>query len=95
MRPIVDRMRDGEALIAAIRWHCLRLDWVPETRIHADHITEASALPSTLGGRHAIGAGARPALGVQAGGFVAVRTGRDRSLSPPPVRANLCAGWVP
>lgn len=66
----IDPVKDGEApLVEAVRRQDLRLAWILETHIHADHITGAPALKAALGGRHAIGAGARPAFGIQPCGW--------------------------
>jgi glyoxylase-like metal-dependent hydrolase (beta-lactamase superfamily II) len=47
----------ADALIAHMRAHDLKLDWILETHIHADHLSAAPHLKAALGGR--IGVGAR------------------------------------
>jgi glyoxylase-like metal-dependent hydrolase (beta-lactamase superfamily II) len=42
-----------------IRQRRLRLDWILETHVHADHLSAAPELKRRLGGRIAIGAGVR------------------------------------
>jgi glyoxylase-like metal-dependent hydrolase (beta-lactamase superfamily II) len=42
---------------ARIKEEDLRLDWILETHVHADHLSGAAALKERLGGRIAIGAG--------------------------------------
>jgi len=48
---------DGaDAVIAHIRAHDLRLDWIIETHVHADHLSGAPYIQQALGGRIGIGA---------------------------------------
>ncbi len=44
-------------VIAFVERHCLRLDWILETHLHADHLSGASELKEALGGAIGIGAG--------------------------------------
>ena len=46
----------ADRIVAHIRAHGLRLDWILETHVHADHLSAAPYLRDTLGGRIAIGA---------------------------------------
>jgi glyoxylase-like metal-dependent hydrolase (beta-lactamase superfamily II) len=46
----------ADAIVAAIRGAGLRLDWILETHVHADHLSAAPYLRDTLGGRIGIGA---------------------------------------
>ena len=48
--------RHADAMIAHIRAQGLRLDWILETHVHADHLSAAPYLRDTLGGRIGIGA---------------------------------------
>ena len=45
----------ADGLIAFVREHDLRLDWILETHVHADHLTAAPYLREQLGGQIAIG----------------------------------------
>jgi glyoxylase-like metal-dependent hydrolase (beta-lactamase superfamily II) len=45
----------AEGIVAHIRAHGLRLEWILETHVHADHLSAAPYLRDTLGGRIAIG----------------------------------------
>jgi glyoxylase-like metal-dependent hydrolase (beta-lactamase superfamily II) len=47
--------RSADRIIAFVREHQLRLEWILETHAHADHLTAASYLREQLGGRIAIG----------------------------------------
>ena len=47
----------AEAVIAHIQANALRLDWLIETHVHADHLSAAPYIPAKLGGRIGIGAG--------------------------------------
>lgn len=47
--------RSADAVIAFIREAGLRLDWVLETHVHADHLSAAPYLQERLGGRIGIG----------------------------------------
>jgi len=47
--------RSADAVIAHIRAHELRLEWVLETHVHADHLSAAPYLQEALGGRIGIG----------------------------------------
>ncbi|AUH64857.1 MBL fold metallo-hydrolase [Paracoccus zhejiangensis] len=46
----------ADAIIAFIRDHGLRLDWIIETHVHADHLSAAPYIQTHLGGKIAIGA---------------------------------------
>lgn len=47
---------DGaDAMIAHIRAHGLRLDWIIETHVHADHLSGAPYIQQALGGKIGIG----------------------------------------
>ena len=46
----------ADRIVAHIRAHGLRLDWILETHVHADHLSAAPYLRDTLGGRIGIGA---------------------------------------
>jgi glyoxylase-like metal-dependent hydrolase (beta-lactamase superfamily II) len=48
--------RAADAVIAHIQARGLRLDWVLETHVHADHLSAAPYLQERLGGQLAIGA---------------------------------------
>lgn len=45
----------ADALIAFVRERGLRVEWILETHVHADHLTAAPYLKDALGGRTAIG----------------------------------------
>jgi glyoxylase-like metal-dependent hydrolase (beta-lactamase superfamily II) len=45
----------ADGMIGHIRGHGLRLDWILETHVHADHLSAAPYLRDTLGGRVGIG----------------------------------------
>lgn len=45
----------ADAIIAFIRENDLRLDWIIETHVHADHLSAAPYIQRALGGRIAIG----------------------------------------
>jgi glyoxylase-like metal-dependent hydrolase (beta-lactamase superfamily II) len=47
----------ADRLLAYLRANGLRLEWILETHVHADHVTAAPALQRAAGGRIAIGAG--------------------------------------
>ena len=47
--------RSADAVIAFIRDHDLRLDWVLETHVHADHLSAAPYIQERLGGQIGIG----------------------------------------
>lgn len=47
--------RSADAVIAFIRAHDLRLEWVLETHVHADHLSAAPYLQEALGGKIGIG----------------------------------------
>ena len=48
---------DGaDKMIAHIRQHDLRLDWIIETHVHADHLSGAPYIQEALGGKIGIGA---------------------------------------
>lgn len=46
----------ADKVIAAVRDRKLRLDWILETHVHADHLSAAPHLKQQLGGRTGIGA---------------------------------------
>ena len=46
----------ADGLIAFVRDHDLKVSWVLETHVHADHLTAAPYVQKTLGGRLGIGA---------------------------------------
>ena len=46
----------ADGIVSFVRDHGLRLEWVLETHVHADHLSAASYLRSVLGGKLAIGA---------------------------------------
>lgn len=46
----------ADGLIAYVREHDLKVDWLLETHVHADHLSAAPYLKEKLGGRIAIGA---------------------------------------
>jgi glyoxylase-like metal-dependent hydrolase (beta-lactamase superfamily II) len=48
--------RSADAVIARIRTRGLRLEWVLETHVHADHLSAAPYIQEALGGRIGIGA---------------------------------------
>ena len=45
----------ADRIVGHIRAHGLRLEWILETHVHADHLSAAPYLRDTLGGRIAIG----------------------------------------
>jgi len=45
----------ADAIIDYIRKHDLRLEWIIETHVHADHLSAAPYIQSALGGKIAIG----------------------------------------
>jgi glyoxylase-like metal-dependent hydrolase (beta-lactamase superfamily II) len=47
--------RAADAVIAHVRAQGLRLDWVLETHVHADHLSAAPYLQEALGGQLGIG----------------------------------------
>ena len=47
--------RSADAVIAAIRAQGLRLEWVLETHVHADHLSAAPYIQERLGGKIGIG----------------------------------------
>jgi glyoxylase-like metal-dependent hydrolase (beta-lactamase superfamily II) len=49
------RTTSADQLIAFVRQHALRLEWILETHAHADHLSAAHHLRQQLGGRIAIG----------------------------------------
>ena len=51
--------RSAGELVAFLRGHELKLEWILETHAHADHLSAAPWLQQQLGGRIAIGAGIR------------------------------------
>lgn len=46
----------ADATIAYIRAHDLHLEWIIETHVHADHLSEAPYIQQALGGKIGIGA---------------------------------------
>lgn len=49
----------ADAIVGYVRERRLAVEWILETHAHADHLSAAPYLKSTLGGRIAIGAGIR------------------------------------
>ena len=49
----------ADEIIRYVQDHSLSIEWILETHAHADHLTSAPYLQSTLGGRIAIGEGIR------------------------------------
>jgi glyoxylase-like metal-dependent hydrolase (beta-lactamase superfamily II) len=47
----------ADRIVAFVRERGLGVDWILETHVHADHLTAASFLKATLGGRTGIGSG--------------------------------------
>ena len=47
---------NADQIIAHIRQHDLTLEWIIETHVHADHLSAASYIQDTLGGKIGIGA---------------------------------------
>ncbi|MEL6680788.1 MAG: MBL fold metallo-hydrolase, partial [Pseudomonadota bacterium] len=47
--------RSADEIIAFIRANDLKLDWIIETHVHADHLSGAPYIQETLGGRIGIG----------------------------------------
>jgi glyoxylase-like metal-dependent hydrolase (beta-lactamase superfamily II) len=47
--------RNADAIIAFVRARVLRVEWLIETHLHADHLSAAPYLQSALGGRLGIG----------------------------------------
>ncbi|SDB74674.1 MBL fold metallo-hydrolase [Belnapia rosea] len=47
--------RSADAIIAHIRSHGLRLEWLIETHVHADHLSASPYIQQKLGGRIGIG----------------------------------------
>lgn len=45
----------ADRMIAYIREHALRLEWIIETHVHADHLTAAPYIQAALGGKIGIG----------------------------------------
>jgi glyoxylase-like metal-dependent hydrolase (beta-lactamase superfamily II) len=54
----------ADKVIAFVREHALRVDWILETHAHADHLSAAAFLKRELGGRIAIGENIRSVQGV-------------------------------
>lgn len=54
----------ADQVIAFVREHGLRVDWILETHAHADHLSAAPYLKHHLGGRVAIGRNIRQVQGV-------------------------------
>ena len=48
--------RAADTVIAHIRAHALKLEWILETHVHADHLSAAPYLAEALGGKLGIGA---------------------------------------
>ena len=64
----------ADRIIAHVRAHGLKVEWILETHVHADHLTAAPYLKAALGGRTGIGAAARamkPSL-ESLGGFMSM-----------------------
>jgi glyoxylase-like metal-dependent hydrolase (beta-lactamase superfamily II) len=49
--------KSADQLLAYIRRHTLKVEWILETHAHADHLSAAHYLKKELGGRISIGAG--------------------------------------
>jgi glyoxylase-like metal-dependent hydrolase (beta-lactamase superfamily II) len=47
--------RSAEAIVAAVKERGLRVEWILETHVHADHLSAAPFLQERLGGRIGIG----------------------------------------
>ena len=47
--------KSADAIIAYVRGQNLRVDWILETHVHADHLSSAAYLQAELGGRLGIG----------------------------------------
>lgn len=47
--------RSSQALVDYVQSHGLRVEWVMETHVHADHLSAGPRLQAALGGRTAIG----------------------------------------
>ena len=47
--------RSADAIIAFIRKHALKLEWLIETHVHADHLSAAPYIQAKLGGKLGIG----------------------------------------
>ena len=45
----------ADRIIAFVRAHCLKVDWLIETHVHADHLSAAPYLQRALGGKLGIG----------------------------------------
>lgn len=48
--------KSADKIIAHVRTHDLRVQWIIETHVHADHLTAAQYLQTQLGGQTVIGA---------------------------------------
>jgi glyoxylase-like metal-dependent hydrolase (beta-lactamase superfamily II) len=51
--------RSADAIIAFIQKHDLKLEWLIETHVHADHLSAAPYIQGKLGGKLGIGEGVR------------------------------------
>jgi glyoxylase-like metal-dependent hydrolase (beta-lactamase superfamily II) len=51
--------RSADAIVAFIRQHDLKLEWLIETHVHADHLSAAPYIQGQLGGKLGIGDGVR------------------------------------
>jgi glyoxylase-like metal-dependent hydrolase (beta-lactamase superfamily II) len=51
--------RSADRLIEAVRQEQLKIEWILETHVHADHLTAAPYVKAKLGGSHGIGAHVR------------------------------------
>ena len=51
--------RSADEIIAFIRQHDLKLEWLIETHVHADHLSAAPYIQGRLGGKLGIGEGVR------------------------------------
>jgi glyoxylase-like metal-dependent hydrolase (beta-lactamase superfamily II) len=47
--------KSADAIVAHVRDHGLRVEWLIETHVHADHLSAAPYLQQNLGGRIGIG----------------------------------------
>lgn len=59
----------ADRVVAFVREHDLKVEWLLETHAHADHLSAAPYLKETLGGRMAIGENIRTVQGVFKGIF--------------------------
>ena len=59
----------ADRVVAFVREHDLKVEWLLETHAHADHLSAAPYLKETLGGRTAIGENIRTVQGIFKGIF--------------------------